>query len=84
MSDSNETEKKGLNAKDVTLKTMIIAALWIGVLSLIKAFWGLLSSASFGLDMKEIVMSGAVIAGVFSPVFVSIILDKVRDIKVGK
>lgn len=84
MSDENTTEKKGLSAKNVTLKTMIIAAAWIGVLSLVKAFWGLVSNAPFGLDMKDIVISGGVIAGVFSPVFISIILDKVKDIKVGK
>jgi hypothetical protein len=81
---SDVTEKQGLSAKNVTLKTMIIAAVWIGALSLLKAFWPLFSEGTFGLDMKEIVLSGAVIAGVFSPVFVSIILDKVKDIKVGK
>jgi hypothetical protein len=48
---TNETgdQKNAPAAKDVTLKSMIISAVWIGVLSLAKAFWGLITEKSFGL-----------------------------------
>ena len=83
--ETNETteEKKGPSAKDASLKSMIISAIWIGVLSLAKAFWALLSSKAFGLTMNEIILSGIIIAAVFSPVYFSIILDKIKDIKIG-
>jgi hypothetical protein len=79
MSDS--TEKKEIGAKDISLASMVLAAVWIGVWSAVKALWGLFSSALFGLEMKEILWSGIAIAGVFSPVFVSIVLDKIKGAK---
>jgi hypothetical protein len=33
--------------------------------------------------MNEVVLSGVIMAAVFSPVYLSIILDKIKDIKVG-
>jgi hypothetical protein len=79
-----DTEIKNTSgAKDVSLKSMIISAVWIGVLSLLKAFWGLITTTAFGLTMNEIVLSGVIMAAVFSPVYLSIILDKIKDIKVG-
>ena len=83
MSDSAITEKKSTPAKDVSLKSMIVSAIWIGVLSILKAFWGLLSDKAFGLTMNEIVLSGIIMAAVFSPVYLSIILEKIKDMKVG-
>lgn len=74
--------KKKMSGKDVTLKTMILAAAWIGILTLLKAFWHLVSETEFGLSMNEILLSGAVIAGVFSPVFVSIFLDKIKEFRI--
>jgi len=82
MSDAVEI-KKEISAKDVSLKSMIIAAVWIGALTLTKAFWGLVSEISFGLTMNEIALSGLLLAAVFSPVYLSIVLDKIKDIKIG-
>jgi len=82
MSDIQET-KKGRGAKDVSLASMIVAGIWIGVLSLLKAFWALLSKAAFGLTMEEILFSGIVLAAIFTPVYLSIILDKIKDIRLG-
>jgi hypothetical protein len=76
-------KKSGHEAKDVSLKSMIVSAVWIGLLSLAKAFWGLITEKSFGLSMNEIVLSGVIMAAVFSPVYLSIILDKIKDIKIG-
>jgi len=75
--------KKNGNAKEISLKSMIISAVWIGALSLLKAFWSLISINAFGLTMNEIVLSGIVMAAVFSPVYLSIVLEKIKDIKVG-
>ncbi|MDR0584623.1 MAG: hypothetical protein LBG57_09800 [Treponema sp.] len=75
--------KNGPAAKDVSLKSMIISAVWIGGMSLAKAFWGLVTEKAFGLTMDEIVLSGIIMATVFSPVYLSIILDKIKDIKIG-
>jgi len=76
-------ENKSHVAKDVSLKSMIVSAVWIGVLSLAKAFWGLVSERAFGLTINEIALSGVMLAAVFSPVYLSIILDKIKDIKIG-
>jgi hypothetical protein len=86
MNDEKEVkteEKKGAGAKDVSFKSMIISAVWIGVLTLAKAVWCIFSDKAFGLTMNEIVLSGVVMAAVFSPVYLSIVLDKIKDIKVG-
>jgi hypothetical protein len=78
----SDTEKK-TSAKDVSLVSMVISAIWIGALSLLKAFWFLISDKAFGLTMGEIITSGICIAAIFSPVYLSIVLDKIKDIKVG-
>jgi hypothetical protein len=83
MSDSTIEKKKVPKAKDVSLKSMIIAAAWVGVLTIVKAFWGLVSDKAFGLSVSEIVFSGIMIAAVFSPVYLSIVLEKIKDLKVG-
>ena len=76
-----EEKKDGIRAKDVSLGMMVTASIWIGALSLTKAFWPLFSDKPFGLTMYEIILSGLVIAGVFCPVFFSIFLDKIKEIK---
>ena len=80
---SDAVKKKNGGAKDVSFKSMVVSAVWIGVLSVLKAFWGLISIKEFGLTMNEIVLSGIVMAAIFSPVYLSIVLDKIKDIKVG-
>ena len=81
MKTAKEGGRVSGGAKDVSLKSMVVSGLWIGLLSLVKAFWGLASDKPFGLDMGEILLSGIVLAAVFTPVYLSIILDKIRDIK---
>jgi hypothetical protein len=76
-------EKKEKGAKGVSLSSMVVAGVWIATLSLLKAFWHLLAEKEFGLSMEEILLSGVVLAAVFTPVYLSIILDKIRDIRLG-
>jgi hypothetical protein len=81
MSDENKVQDNKPGAKDISLASMIISAAWIGILSLFKMIWNLLFDKAFGLTMGEIISSGVMIAVAFSPVYFSIILDKVKEIK---
>jgi ribosomal protein S19 len=77
--DTAELNKKKRGAKSYSLASMIIAGLWIGVLTILKGF------KFIELDVtEEIIPSGIMLAGVFSPVYISIILDKIKEIRIGK
>ena len=56
---------------------MIIAGVWIAVLTILKGL------SIMKLDMGDIISSGVAIAAVFSPVYFSIFLDKIKDIRTG-
>lgn len=56
---------------------MIIASVWIAVLTILKGL------SIMKLDMGDIIGSGISIAAVFSPVYFSIFLDKIKDIRTG-
>lgn len=72
-----------IKAKEVSKWSMIVSAVWIGALSLLKGFSTVLFSKPFDLTIKEIIFSGLALAVAFSPVYLSIVLDKIKDIKVG-
>jgi hypothetical protein len=55
---------------------MIVAAVWIAGISLLKVLWLLLSKSGFGLTMNEILLPGMVLAAVFTPVYLSMWIDK--------
>jgi hypothetical protein len=65
-------------AKTTSKAAQIIAALWISSLTICKGL-GLI-----GLGVDEIIYSGISIAAIFMPVYFSIWLDKVKDIRLGK
>jgi hypothetical protein len=75
---------EGKSAKEISKWSMVIAAIWIGFLCVIKGFSMIIFQAEFGLTVKEIIFSGVALAAVFSPVYFSIILDKIKDIKIGQ
>ena len=62
-----------LKAKDMSLLGQIIAAVWVALWSAAKFSKGGIASAS----VNDIMLSGVAIAGCFTPVYLSIILDKV-------
>lgn len=72
----------GAKAKEVSKVSMIVAGIWIGALSILKGFSPLLGF-EFGLEIKEIVFSGVAIAAVFTPVYFSIFMDKIKDVKLS-
>lgn len=71
-------EKKTIGAKDQSRVAMVFSAIWIGVGTVAKGL-GLIS-----LEISDIILSGLAIAGCFVPVYFSIIMDKIKDIKLGK
>jgi hypothetical protein len=78
MSDQIEIAT-GISGKKLTKTAMILAAVWIGGNSLAKGI--LLCFGKQYLDMLDILTSGMAIAGVFAPFYISIILDKLKEIK---
>lgn len=65
-----------VKAKSSSLIAQIVAALWI-------AGWSAKMFITGGGGINDIIFSGFAIAACFVPVYFSLILDKVRDIKFG-
>jgi hypothetical protein len=78
MSDKQNQEKKELGAKQYSLFAQIFSGLWIAVHTILKGV------GITHLDMSDIVYSGIAIAAIFMPVYFSIFLDKIKDIKLTK
>lgn len=72
-----ETEKKKRGAKQYSLFAQIFASVWVIVLTLCKGF------RIVSLEISDIIYSGIAIAGIFMPVYFSILLEKIRDIRWG-
>lgn len=67
-----------VKAKESSKWAQIFAALWIAVLTILRGL------KIVDLDIAEIILSGFTIAGCFLPVYFSIILDKIKEIKLTK
>ena len=68
-------EKRG--GKEISKAAQIAAAIWIVTLTILKGF-GIVK-----LEIEEIIYSGISIAAIFMPVYFSIWLEKIRDIRFG-
>ena len=73
-----EIAKKKAGAKQYSLAAQIFAAVWVIFLTICKGF-GVIQ-----LEIDDIIYSGITIAGIFMPVYFSIWLDKIRDIRFGQ
>ena len=71
----------GIHAKPVSLNAQIIAAFWIAAWSAA----GFASKLVHGAEIPiwEIVVSGLSIAACFSPVYFNLVMDKIKDWKLG-
>jgi hypothetical protein len=78
MSDQIEIAT-GISGKKLTQTAMILASVWIIGNTLAKGI--LLIFGMQYLEMIDILTSGFAIAGVFAPFYISIILDKLKEIK---
>jgi hypothetical protein len=75
---AGEKETPRMGGKEFSKAAQIVAALWIVVLTILKGF-GIVK-----LQIDEIIYSGISIAAIFMPVYFSIWLEKIRDIRFGK
>ena len=64
---------KELGAKILSKGAMIFSSVWIAVLTILKGL------NKINLTINEIVISGVVITAVWTPTFISIITDKIKE-----
>ena len=76
--ESRKEVKQGLKAKPISLKSQIIAAIWIAGWSAFK-----FASDSYSIEINDVIFSGLGIAACFSPVYLSIVMDKIKEIRFG-
>ena len=69
------------SAKGVSLVGQIIGAVWIGGWNAFQFIHDILNNIH--VDVTDIIYSGVAVVACFSPVYVSIILDKIKDIRFG-
>lgn len=80
MSEEVKTEEKQNGSKkEYTFFAQIIASVWVAGWNAFQFVKTILDGGK--VDVLDIVISGFAIAGCYAPVYVSIILDKIKDIK---
>ena len=79
--DEPQTENKGIKAKGASLWGQIAAAVWIGGWNAAQFIKDL--AAGRPLDIKAVIVSGVAIAACFTPVYFNLLMDKIREIKLG-
>ena len=62
-----------IGAKLLSKCAMIVSSLWIAVLTIMKGY------GKINLSIEEIIISGAAITAVWTPTFISIITDKIKE-----
>ena len=73
-----EETKENLKVKTLSKWTMFFAALWIVTMSILK--WvGVFPSA----EINDIIYTGVAVMAIWSPTYISIVLDKIKDIRFG-
>lgn len=78
MAEEKTEEEKKLHAKPVSLIGQIVAAVWIAGWS---AFFIIKNVGS--VRIIDIILSGLAIAACFTPVYFNLVMDKIKDIKLG-
>jgi hypothetical protein len=78
---TNENEKKGIKAKGASLWGQIAAAIWIGGWSGAQFAQNLIKAQH--ISATEIIFSGLAIAACFTPVYFNLLMDKIKEIKLG-
>lgn len=78
MAEEEKQEEKKLRAKPVSLIGQIVAALWVGG----YGSYYIIKNIST-INVWDIIVLGLAIAACFSPVYFSLLLDKIKDIRWG-
>jgi hypothetical protein len=82
MSEETQTdEKKKPHAKSASLWGQIIAAVWIGGWNAAQFIRDII--AGNHISASDIMFSGLAIAACFTPVYFNLIMDKIKEIKLG-
>lgn len=76
MSDIKSEKNKIVSAKGSSLIAQIVASVWIGG-------WSTYKFLSETPAIEDIMFSGLGIAACFLPVYFNLIMDKIKDIKLG-
>ena len=77
--ESEVNEKKG--AKEYSFWGQIFAAVWVGGWNAFQFTKDILNGTH--IEVTDIIYSGIAIAACFSPVYVSILFDKIKAIRFG-
>lgn len=64
-----------MHAKSVSKATMLLASVWIAVLTLMKGL------GKIDLSVRDIVVAALVIVSLWCPTYVSVYLDKWKELK---
>lgn len=75
-------EEKGIHAKPTSLLAQIIASVWVAGWSGFQFAKEII--AGNHVDIGDIVLSGFAIAACYVPVYFNLIMDKIKEIKLGK
>lgn len=75
--ETEETMKNKTGAKFLSKCSMVFAGLWIAILTILKGL------GKIELAESEIIGSGVAIVAVWTPTYFSILMDKVKDMKIG-
>lgn len=79
---AENTKEKGVHAKGASLWGQIAAAFWIAGWNAAQFIKDI--AAGVHIDGKEIILSGLAIAACFTPVYFNLIMDKIKEIKLGE
>lgn len=69
------SEGKGAGAKALSKCAMLFSSCWIAVLTVLKG------KGVVALEIDEIIFSGCAVTAIWCPTFVSMYLDKIKEIK---
>ena len=79
--DEPQTESKRIKAKGASLWGQIAAAVWIGGWNTAQFVSNLIKGIE--INPIHIILSGLSIAACFTPVYFNLIMDKIKEIKLG-
>ena len=79
--ETPQTENKGIKAKGASLWGQIAAAVWIGGWNAAQFIKDL--AAGVHISGQDIIISGLAIAACVTPAYFNLIMDKIKEIKLG-
>jgi hypothetical protein len=78
MTEPEKQETKKAGAKQYSLFAQIFSGTWIAALTILKGL------NIVALETSDIIYTGIAVAAIFSPVYFSIFLDKIKEIRLAK